>query len=141
VGGRVDFYILLLMQFRDGSDSECASKFVLISENTEEESISRIRRVQTHRDRKGETGEDSKLNNFFDIKGLLKNNSSWQAKQSMAHSTVTFYGNWLFHHDNAPSQTSFMTRKFLTKNSTTTVRHPPYFSVLRIEDKTERPSY
>jgi hypothetical protein len=29
----------------------------------------------------------------------------------------------------------------LTKNSTTTVRHPPYFSVLRIEDKTERPSY
>jgi hypothetical protein len=60
----------------------------------------------------------SMLNIFFDIKGeLFTKNSSWQAKQSIPHTTVTFSGdcaklctlgpdiwrqkNWLLHH-NAP---------------------------------------
>jgi transposase len=34
--------------------------------------------------------------------------------------------NWLLHHDNAPSHTSFFTREFLTKNNMTVVPHPPY---------------
>jgi hypothetical protein len=29
---------------------------------------------------------------FFGIKGLLTKNSSWQAKQSISHNTVTIYG-------------------------------------------------
>jgi hypothetical protein len=29
---------------------------------------------------------------FFDIKGMLIKNSSWHAKQSIPHTTVTFYG-------------------------------------------------
>jgi hypothetical protein len=32
--------------------------------------------------------------------------------------------NWLLHHDNAPSHTSFFTREFFTKN-VTVVPHPP----------------
>jgi hypothetical protein len=56
---------------------------------------------------------------------------------------VTFYGdfvkkcedfvpnfgdkkNWLLHHDNAPSHTSFFTREYLTKNNMTVVSQPPY---------------
>jgi hypothetical protein len=42
--------------------------------------------------------------------------------------------NWLLHHDNAPSQTSFFARKFFTKNNMTVVPHPPYFSVSPFED-------
>jgi hypothetical protein len=29
---------------------------------------------------------------FFDIKGIVQKNSSWQAKQSIPHTTVMFYG-------------------------------------------------
>jgi hypothetical protein len=29
---------------------------------------------------------------FFDIRGLFTKNLSWQAKQSILHTTVTFYG-------------------------------------------------
>jgi hypothetical protein len=36
---------------------------------------------------------------------------------------------WLLHHDNAPSHTSFFTRKFLTKTNMTVVLHQPYFSL------------
>jgi hypothetical protein len=36
--------------------------------------------------------------------------------------------NWLLHHHNAPSHTSFYTREFLTINMTV-VAHPPYFSL------------
>jgi hypothetical protein len=35
---------------------------------------------------------------------------------------------WLFHHDNAPSHTSFFTRKFLTKHNMTVLPHTTYFS-------------
>jgi hypothetical protein len=34
--------------------------------------------------------------------------------------------NWLLHHDNASSHTSFFTREFLTKNNITVVPQPPY---------------
>jgi hypothetical protein len=36
---------------------------------------------------------------------------------------------WLLHNDNAPSQTSFSTMKFLTRNNLTVVPHPPYLSL------------
>jgi hypothetical protein len=68
---------------------------------------------------------------------LFTKNSSCQAKQSIPHTTITFYGvlrenvprlrpelrrrkNWLFHH-NAPSHTYFFARKCLTKNNMTVV--------------------
>jgi hypothetical protein len=35
--------------------------------------------------------------------------------------------NWLLHHDNAPPQTFFFTREFLTKHKVTVVSHQPYF--------------
>jgi hypothetical protein len=35
--------------------------------------------------------------------------------------------NWLLHHDNAPSHTSFFTREFLTRNNMTVFLQPPYF--------------
>jgi len=35
-------------------------------------------------------------------------------------------GDWLLHHDNAPTHTSLVVRKFLTKNKVTTVPHPAY---------------
>jgi transposase len=75
-------------------------------------------------------------------RGLFTKKSSWQAKQSILYATVTFYGdcenvrrlqpelwgqkNWLLHHNNAPSHTSFFTREFLTKNNMTLIPHPPY---------------
>jgi hypothetical protein len=45
--------------------------------------------------------------------------------------------NWLFHHYNAPSHTSFI-RELLTKDNMTVVPHPSYsslFSRLKIEPK------
>jgi hypothetical protein len=68
---------------------------------------------------------------------LFTKNSSWQAKQSIPDNIVTFYGdcvkvcedfalnfgeqkNWLLHHDNPLSHTSFFPPKnFLTKNKMT----------------------
>jgi hypothetical protein len=38
--------------------------------------------------------------------------------------------NWLFHHDNAPSHTSFFTRELLTKINMTVVPHSLYFPLL-----------
>jgi len=35
-------------------------------------------------------------------------------------------GDWLLHHDNAPTHTSLVVREFLTKNNMTTVPHPAY---------------
>jgi hypothetical protein len=48
--------------------------------------------------------------------------------------------NWLMHHDNTPSHTSFFTKEFLTKNKTI-VLLPPYVSVSLIADKIERPPF
>jgi histone-lysine N-methyltransferase SETMAR len=57
--------------------------------------------------------------------------------------------NWLLHHDNTPSHTSFFTTEFLSKNNMTVISHPPYspdlaprdFSQPPVEDKTERPPF
>ena len=35
-------------------------------------------------------------------------------------------GEWLLHHDNAPTHTALSVRQFLTKNGTKTASHPPY---------------
>jgi hypothetical protein len=35
--------------------------------------------------------------------------------------------NWLLHHDNAPSHTTFFTKEFLSKNNITAVFHTPCF--------------
>jgi hypothetical protein len=74
-------------------------------------------------------------------------NSSWQAKQSIPHTAVTFYGDCVemweesttnfgdkgtrccittTHHLLYPS---FITRQFLTKNNKTVVPHAPQFSL------------
>jgi hypothetical protein len=37
--------------------------------------------------------------------------------------------NWLLHHDNAPSHTSFCTKESLSQNNMTVVPHTPYFSL------------
>jgi hypothetical protein len=37
--------------------------------------------------------------------------------------------NWLLHHDNSPSHTSFSSREFLTKNNVTFILHPPHLSL------------
>jgi hypothetical protein len=80
---------------------------------------------------------------FLDTR-LFTENSSWQAKQSIPHTTITVslrenvprlrpelwrQRNWLLHPDNAPSKTSYFTRKFLTKSKMTVVHHLPYFSL------------
>jgi hypothetical protein len=46
--------------------------------------------------------------------------------------------NWLLHHYDPPSHTSFFTMEFLTKSNMTVISHPPSFSVSLIVDKTER---
>jgi hypothetical protein len=47
--------------------------------------------------------------------------------------------NWLLHHSDAPSHTSFFAREFFTKNNKTVVPHPPYFSLfLRLKIKLKR---
>jgi hypothetical protein len=38
--------------------------------------------------------------------------------------------NWLLHHNNALSHTSFLTREFFTKSNMTTIPHSPYSSDL-----------
>jgi hypothetical protein len=45
--------------------------------------------VETRKTRKA-TGKIKSM--FFDIKGFFTNKSSWQAKQSIPHTTVKFYG-------------------------------------------------
>jgi hypothetical protein len=35
--------------------------------------------------------------------------------------------NWMLHHDNALSHTSFFTREFFTKNNMTIISKPPHF--------------
>jgi hypothetical protein len=44
------------------------------------------------------------------------------------HPELWQQNNWLLHHDNALSHTSFFTREFLTKNNMAVARHPPYLS-------------
>jgi hypothetical protein len=47
--------------------------------------------------------------------------------------------NWLLHHDNKQSHTSFFTREFFfTKSNMTVVLHPPCFSVSPLKIKLKR---
>jgi hypothetical protein len=78
-------------------------------------------------------------------RGSFIKNSSWQAKQSIEHTTVTSYGdcvkmcedfapnfgdkNWLLHQDDAPSHTSTFTREFWPKATwllSPAPIHPPF---------------
>jgi hypothetical protein len=75
--------------------------------------------------------------------GIVQKNSSWQAKQSVLHTAVTFYGDYMkmckdfalkygnkklaVRHDNTLSHTSFFTRKLLAKSNMTIFPHLPYF--------------
>jgi hypothetical protein len=78
---------------------------------------------------------------FFISRGSFTKIQSWQAKQSVLHTTVTFFtaAAWnvrslrpeiwrqmdrLLHHDNAPSHTSFFTREFFTTKNMTVVPPP-----------------
>jgi hypothetical protein len=67
----------------------------MIKQAFKEESQSRTWRAKTHRDRKKVKWVESRVESiliiFFDIRGAVhKENSSWQAKQSIQHITVTF---------------------------------------------------
>jgi hypothetical protein len=94
----------------------------------------------------------------FTSRVLFINNSSLQSKQSIPHTTVTFYRNcvkmWANFAPNIGDKRSgcyittthrltlpFFTRVFLTKNNMTFVPHPSYFSVCPIDHKTERPPF
>jgi hypothetical protein len=96
------------MRFRDGSDKGTESNSVqileevwrgllaMIRQSFGEVSISCTRKVQTHprpkKARRGTTKSRACLS-FSLISGLLfTRNPSWQAKQSIPHTTVTFYG-------------------------------------------------
>jgi hypothetical protein len=67
-------------------------------------------------------------------RGFFNKIFSWQAKQSIPHTTVTFNGdcmklcknfapnvgekkNWLLHHNNASSHSYFFTSEFLTETT------------------------
>jgi hypothetical protein len=47
--------------------------------------------TDTEKARQAKSKAKSMLIIFFDIKGLFKKNSSWQAKQAILHTTVMFY--------------------------------------------------
>jgi hypothetical protein len=87
-------------------------------------------------------------------RAFLTNNSSWQTKQSIPPTTVTFYGDYMkmceyfalnfgnkLHHNNALFHTFFFTREFLTKNNMTLIP-PPYFSLfLQLKIKLKCPHF
>jgi hypothetical protein len=120
-----------------------------------EEGMGHTQIFQIHQDRKeGETDEEQSqqhVHRFLTSRRLFTKNSSWQYKQSVLHTTVTFYGDYMNmckdfisnNHDkrigcciktmNAPSHTSFFTREFFTKNNMIVVPHPPYFSVSQLK--------
>jgi hypothetical protein len=92
---------------------------------------------------------------FFTSGGLFTKNSSWQAKQSIPHTTVTIYGDSVkMCEDFAPNfgdkrtaccittthhlKLPFSPGIFFGQNNMTVVPHPPYFLLVSpIEDKTE----
>jgi hypothetical protein len=94
---------------------------------------------------------------FFDINGIAHKefvpagqtvNSAyycailWRVSENVRRLHPNFGGkkkNWLLHHDNASSHTSFITGEFFNKNNMTVPS--TYFSVSPIEDKTERPPF
>jgi hypothetical protein len=94
--------------------------------------------------KKGETGEEHVYH--LDIKGTVhKKNSSWQAKQSIPHTSVTFYGDCVkvcedLSRTLATEELAVATRQrtvsqflfhqeFLFIKTNMTVPHPPYVSL------------
>jgi hypothetical protein len=115
-----------------------------------EENMSRTQNVKTHQDgrkaRQVKSTDKSMLIIFFDIKGIV------HKEFVLASQTVnsTYYcdvlwrlhenvrklwrqKNWLLHHDNTPSHTSFFSVQFFTKK-----QHQSYSSVSLTEGETER---
>jgi hypothetical protein len=50
------------------------------------------------------------------------------------HPELWWQKNWLLHHENAPSYTSFFTRELFTKNNMTVISHPLYLLKLTPRD-------
>jgi len=80
---------------------------------------------------------------FFDIKGLIHFGFVSQGQTvnqqfylevlkrlldavRRKHPELWRSGEWLLHHDNAPTHTALNVRQFLKKNGMTTASHPPY---------------
>jgi hypothetical protein len=93
------------MRFLDGCNSEYASDFVKVSEKMRERSWQRLDKCSgkkhepytesQDKTKKGKTGEGQSqehAHNFFISRRSFTKNLSWQAKQSISHTTVTFHG-------------------------------------------------
>jgi hypothetical protein len=130
-----------------------AADFVKISENVRRKAWQWLDNSPRPKKRRNRWRATSKACSSF----YFTKNWSWQAKEAIPHTPVTFYSDYvkmcedlapnfgdkkLLHHDNSPSHISFFTREFLTEK-----QHgcrPPatlLFSVSPIEDKTEMLPY
>jgi hypothetical protein len=80
---------------------------------------------------------------FCDIKGIVHKefvlagqevNSThccdvlWRLHENVQRLHLEFWQqkNWLLHHDNVPSHTSFLTKEFMTESNITVIPHPLY---------------
>jgi hypothetical protein len=80
---------------------------------------------------------------FFDIRGIVHKEFDLTGQTSIPDTTVTFkrlrpdQKNWLLHHDNAPSHTSFFTRAifFTINNMTVFPTHLNFFSFPSLRKK------
>jgi hypothetical protein len=127
-----------------------------------EESMSRTRKAQTQwdRERRDRWRAKSRARSSFSstLSGLFTKNWSWQAKQSIPHITVTFYGDCVkMCEDVVPNfgdkRTGCCTTTtlhltlpftgdfFLPKKQHDCRPPPPYLSVSPIEDKKEGPPF
>jgi hypothetical protein len=108
------------------------------------------RKVQLTETEKCETGEKKSQEHahhfLFTSRGIFAKNSSWQAKQSIPHTTVTFYGDCVKICEDFASNfgdkelnvalqrtiTQFLsTKQFLTKRTQVpSPTHPTFFSFL-----------
>jgi hypothetical protein len=132
----------------------------MIRQASGEERMSLTRKVKTQWDLKwrNKWRAKSRACSSFSLtsRGLFTRNSPWQAKQSIPHTTVTCYGDFVNICDHftpnfddkktdcCVTTTHRLTLPFspgnlLTKNNMTAVSHPPYFSVSPIGDKTQNP--
>jgi hypothetical protein len=105
------------------------------------ESVSPTQKVQTHRDRKGETGEKQSQEHayyFLWHQGFCSCMPDSQFRILLWRFMVTAWKwvktspqlwqqkNWLLHHDNALSGTTFLTRKFFLPKTKWLIPHPPH---------------